>query len=377
MKQKTNEKGITLIALVITIIVMLILVAVTVTIAMDGGLFTKSKDAGDKTTIEAEKETLTNVALGEYDGVKGGIDLDNVEESLKTGNTKDKWTNIKKDSAKNIITLQGKQSGKWYVIYGSGTVEKIKNTTENDGVVTATITLDSQTTTITLSGEEVSARDLSGIFLGIIGEKDDNIWYGEGESFTGYGKPISISGKIPDEVDINNVDFSEYDLGIKFEDEFMYIYADEVLTVEANKNAEYAKQNETPTFTKKDLSGIKTTMFGVPVTSISRFENCTTLESITIPSSIKSIEREAFYGCTGLTNVTILNGVKSICYCAFYGCTNLTSVTIPSSVTMIVDDAFANCSSLTSITVGSEAVKTLVEDSGYTGTVTVNTSINN
>ncbi len=159
MKQKTNEKGITLIALVITIIVMLILVAVTVTIAMDGGLFTKSKDAGDKTTIEAEKETLTNVALGEYDGVKGGIDLDNVKESLKTGNTKNKWTNVKKDIDNNIITLQGTQSGEWYVIYGSGTVEKIENTTENDGVITAKITLDSQTTTITLSEEATTSSN--------------------------------------------------------------------------------------------------------------------------------------------------------------------------------------------------------------------------
>ncbi len=154
MKQKTNEKGITLIALVITIIVMLILVAVTVTIAMDGGLFSKGETAGKETTIEAEKETLTNVVLGEYDGVKGGIDLDNLENSLINGNTKNKWTNVKKDIDNNIITLQGTQSGEWYVIYGSGTVEKIENATENEGKLTALIRLNGTTKTITLIGNE-------------------------------------------------------------------------------------------------------------------------------------------------------------------------------------------------------------------------------
>ena len=45
MKKITNENGITLIALIITIIVMLIMVAVTINVAMQGGLFTKAKTA--------------------------------------------------------------------------------------------------------------------------------------------------------------------------------------------------------------------------------------------------------------------------------------------------------------------------------------------
>ncbi len=44
-----EQKGITLIALVITIIVMLILVAVSVTIALNGGLFSKAKEAAKDT----------------------------------------------------------------------------------------------------------------------------------------------------------------------------------------------------------------------------------------------------------------------------------------------------------------------------------------
>ncbi len=51
-----NQKGITLIALVITIIVMLILVTVTVTMALNGGLFNQAKTATNKTKTEAERE---------------------------------------------------------------------------------------------------------------------------------------------------------------------------------------------------------------------------------------------------------------------------------------------------------------------------------
>lgn len=51
-----GQKGITLVALVITIIVMLILVGVSVTVAIQGGLFTTAKDAASNTEVEANAE---------------------------------------------------------------------------------------------------------------------------------------------------------------------------------------------------------------------------------------------------------------------------------------------------------------------------------
>ena len=47
-----NSKGITLIALIITIIIMLILVGVTVNEAIQGGLFESASDASKKTQID-------------------------------------------------------------------------------------------------------------------------------------------------------------------------------------------------------------------------------------------------------------------------------------------------------------------------------------
>ena len=65
-KNIKNQKGITLIALVITIIVMLILVSVTITMAVNGGLFGYAKNAAVETNtqLEAEKD-LANVPAGQ------------------------------------------------------------------------------------------------------------------------------------------------------------------------------------------------------------------------------------------------------------------------------------------------------------------------
>ena len=56
MQKSKSQKGITLIALVITIIVMLILVGVSVTVALNGGLFSTAQGAARSTEAEKAKE---------------------------------------------------------------------------------------------------------------------------------------------------------------------------------------------------------------------------------------------------------------------------------------------------------------------------------
>ena len=88
--QKTKQKGITLIALVITIIVMLILVGVTITVAIQGGLFETARSASGQTEIEREKEVLQSVALG-YLNNAGQIDIDGMVTAY-TGKTIEGYT---------------------------------------------------------------------------------------------------------------------------------------------------------------------------------------------------------------------------------------------------------------------------------------------
>lgn len=73
------------------------------------------------------------------------------------------------------------------------------------------------------------------------------------------------------------------------------------------------------------------------------FQDCTTLVSVEIPSSVRGIHYGAFYGCTGLTSVIIPEGVEEIYDCAFKGCTSLTSVTLPKSIKQVSFDAFDGC----------------------------------
>ena len=95
------------------------------------------------------------------------------------------------------------------------------------------------------------------------------------------------------------------------------------------------------------------------VTSIGEyaFGYCTSLTSITIPSSVAIFEDHALAGCSGLTSIIIPNGVTKIGNAAFHGCTGLTSITIPNSVTSISSVAFSGCTGLTSITIPQSVTK--------------------
>ena len=102
-------------------------------------------------------------------------------------------------------------------------------------------------------------------------------------------------------------------------------------------------------------SGLTSLTIPSSVTSIgsSAFEGCSGLTSFTIPSSVTSISSGAFEGCSGLTSFTIPSSVTSIGSGAFEGCSGLTSLTIPSSVTSIDNSVFSGCSGLTSLTIPS------------------------
>lgn len=87
------------------------------------------------------------------------------------------------------------------------------------------------------------------------------------------------------------------------------------------------------------------------------FKGCSVLTSVTIPSSVTSIDAWAFEGCSGLTSLIIPSSVTSIERSAFKDCCGLTSLAIPSSVTSIGSYVFENCSGLTSITIPSSVTE--------------------
>ena len=92
MRKFTKDQGITLIALIITIIVMLILVAVTINVALNGGLFSRAKEAAFKTEIQQIQEQISlkkaeQAADNEINGTTGyNITLDNIGISTELKN---------------------------------------------------------------------------------------------------------------------------------------------------------------------------------------------------------------------------------------------------------------------------------------------------
>lgn len=84
------------------------------------------------------------------------------------------------------------------------------------------------------------------------------------------------------------------------------------------------------------------------VTSISpyAFQNCSTLESVELPSTIKEIGDGAFRNCTSLKEIQISYGVITIGNYAFENCKSLKDIVIPSSVKSMGYNVFVNCYNL-------------------------------
>ena len=81
--KRSKQKGITLIALVITIIVLLILAAVSIaTLTGQNGILTRANDAAEETGRKTAEEKVAVEVLGSY-GEDGNIDYDLLNENLK------------------------------------------------------------------------------------------------------------------------------------------------------------------------------------------------------------------------------------------------------------------------------------------------------
>lgn len=80
------------------------------------------------------------------------------------------------------------------------------------------------------------------------------------------------------------------------------------------------------------------------------------LAKISIPHNITNIEQSVFWDCTNLTDVTFPESLKSIGWYAFKDCTKLNNIKIPDSATVIDLEAFYNCTSLTTLKIENASI---------------------
>lgn len=90
---------------------------------------------------------------------------------------------------------------------------------------------------------------------------------------------------------------------------------------------------------------------GVECVRTKAFYKCSDIRSLTLPSTLKSIEEKAFFRCS-ITEIILPDGLETIGKDAF-SYTGLKAIDIPAAVCEIGEYAFYNCTSLLEINVGS------------------------
>lgn len=88
---------------------------------------------------------------------------------------------------------------------------------------------------------------------------------------------------------------------------------------------------------------------GITSIETGAFGNCESLEDMQIPGSVLNIGQEAFSGCKRLESVSMQRGIADIGVRAFSGCMNLRDIQLPDSIVHIGQSAFEKCESLESI----------------------------
>jgi len=85
MKMQKNERGITLVALVVTIVVLLILAGITIMYVMsDNGVFGKAQEAGTNSDTAAVQEAVSTALTSIYPEIYvPGSDVTNTDGTLE------------------------------------------------------------------------------------------------------------------------------------------------------------------------------------------------------------------------------------------------------------------------------------------------------
>ena len=124
---KNQEKGITLIALIITIIVMLILVGVTINVALNAGLFEKAKTAASQTEQEKIYEELIASCVYKNNGEINVLATYNAFkeiEEIAEQKTTPQYNELTEVNTKNIVFVVKGKTGNYAYSITTGKIIK-------------------------------------------------------------------------------------------------------------------------------------------------------------------------------------------------------------------------------------------------------------
>lgn len=109
-------------------------------------------------------------------------------------------------------------------------------------------------------------------------------------------------------------------------------------------NDEKVTPVQTMTFQTEDEITVKYKLINNTELASFAFDGCSNLSSVSLPSTLKTVNPYSFRSCSKLTSIDIPNGVTTIDSNAFITCSGITSVSIPEGVTKIGAYAFGGTS---------------------------------
>ena len=303
LKQTKKQKGITLIALVITVIVLLILAAVTINaLSGDNGILKRASEAKTK-TIEAQDESGVELAITEArtQGL-GTVTDENLREAL----------NKNVDSSK--YTLEGDDVDGWDITVKSTGKTYHVNTSGNNSMYSEEV-VDSDIAPADLFLYEVI--DENAKTARIIGMNPKYCYktYLKSDTYTDTNYEIIYNGnKISDTLVIP---YKWTNNGDKYTITEACIYA--------KSSGSYGHPK------------VKTIIFPNTITKISSSEDITdlllygmeinqTTTKVVLPSNLKIIGLAAFGNMIELTNLVIPDSVEEIDDYAFYSCRSINEI---------------------------------------------------
>lgn len=333
-KTKHGEsRGITLIALVVTIVVLLILAGISISaLTGDNGIVNQANLAKIETELQSVEEAynvylvnsektnrdgtdftkvdfLTKVYIGEEgEYVYAVNDLDKLNLNMDSGKGTIK-TEISKYEDLNDVYFVDEEGNAAYikdgVLYGDvNYMEELVETAEDF------FTFDETTGTVTGIVENTS-KDPNGV--GYYYENKNGV-----SSKTKIMIPDTING-----VTVKRIGDNAFEDVTNLE---VIVIPD---TVEYIGNYAFSDDKNLKEITIPD---------SVTAMGINTFESCTSLTDVTLSKSLTVISEATFRKCTSLKNIVIPNGVTRIDWRAFEGCSSLTSIRIPNSVKTISEN---------------------------------------
>ena len=388
MKKFKDKKGITLIALVVTIIVLLILAGISIMMLTgQNGILNRAGEAKEKTGVAQIDE---NVKLAVADALTkgtGSITRDNLEEALNKYVGEGNY-NLEDDSDGWIISAGGKK----YHVSSTGGI------TEDNNGGNGEISISDIYSELGITEDDIASEDLfeyniidenaktaeiTGIkeqYCVSVKTKEDGYteYYGISEELTNNGtivvpyKYVNEEGKeytivkacVNSSCRSYNSSWDRYEMYDVLPNNIKtLIFPNTIYEITGGEHQSNITTNET--LTKVVLPN--------KLKKIGGFSNCITLSNIELPDTITEIENGAFYS-TAIENIKLPNNIEKIGYGAFastkikevdipkgikelgssaFSTKYIEKLDLPDCVTQIGDYEFFNCSALKEITIPS------------------------